>query len=235
MNDQTKIGRDNTVRFPGTLPPAVIQRIASEMVNRHSPHEIAEAITILIDLLDLLGGDPDAEDSEAHEAAGDEVDVAWVEWNTMRGSQKRGPNLIAGLEDDEEDDPAGQCDEDGINTEYRAAKQHSGAGCVISDPNFCSAGDDRGGTISFNLPGIYCQDAGPGDPDDAEHWQQTCNVPMPPVISADYNLFTDRRVDLGIANLQTSFRTNGNGVRSADSGNWLKPTSHYDRSPGSPV
>lgn len=34
--------------------------------------------------------------------------------------------------DVEEDDPAGQCDEDGINTSFARAR-HDGPGCLISD------------------------------------------------------------------------------------------------------
>lgn len=39
----------------------------------------------------------------------------------------------------EEDDPCGQCDEDGINTHFQAFQMHGlnfdGPGCSISDPN----------------------------------------------------------------------------------------------------
>ena len=47
-------------RIPG-MPPATAARLAAKILNRHSPHEIAEAIELLIDVLDILGGDPDAE------------------------------------------------------------------------------------------------------------------------------------------------------------------------------
>lgn len=36
--------------------------------------------------------------------------------------------------DDEEDDPSGQCDEDGVNTDLSAASD-GGPGCRISDPD----------------------------------------------------------------------------------------------------
>jgi len=81
-------------------PPLAAGRLASRLLLRHSPHEISEAIEVLVDLLDLLGGDPDAE----------------------------------------EDDPAGQCDEDGVNTALALACG-GGPGCLISDPDM--AVDDQ--------------------------------------------------------------------------------------------
>jgi hypothetical protein len=71
----------------------------------------------------------------------DEDAGAYVEWTTMRGSQKRGANLLAGHEDDEEDDapeeddPSGQCDKESINTQHdlmRYAPGSSGPGCPIA-------------------------------------------------------------------------------------------------------
>lgn len=143
------------------LPPAAAARIASSLLNRHSAGEIAAAIEILIDALDLLGGDPDAEDASDAEddfalsalaiafadpgpgcTISDQDAGAYVEWTTMRGSQKAGPNLMAGREDDEDDDPAeeddgaGLCDEDGINTGFdrvQYTRGASGPGCAISD------------------------------------------------------------------------------------------------------
>ena len=49
-------------------PPLAAGRLAARLLSRHSPHEIAEAIEVLVELLDLLGGDPDVE------ANGDELD-----------------------------------------------------------------------------------------------------------------------------------------------------------------
>lgn len=43
------------------FPPAAAARVCAELLNRHSPHEIACAIEILIDLRDIIEGDPDAE------------------------------------------------------------------------------------------------------------------------------------------------------------------------------
>lgn len=92
---------------PAAFPPAASARIAAKLLNRHSPHEIAEAITVLIDVLDLIGGDPDAEDDDPLEANGDERDMSWPN----RIDQARvGPCL--GTEDDEDDDPRER--EDGL-------------------------------------------------------------------------------------------------------------------------
>lgn len=124
--------------------------IMARLFNRHSEREISDAIEVMVDVLDLLHGNPDLEeggDDEPREAEGDSRDAAWVEWNAMRGSQKRGPNILAGQEDDEDDDPAeqdddsGQCDEDGVNTALDAVRftyGASGPGCILSD-------SDKGG------------------------------------------------------------------------------------------
>ena len=92
------------VTHSNAFPPAAAARIAGSLLNRHSPHEIAEAIEILLDVLDLMGGDPDVElNGDEEEPCGDETDAAWMEWHTMRGSAKRGANFAGRHEDDEED------------------------------------------------------------------------------------------------------------------------------------
>lgn len=86
----------------------------------------------LIERLDRSDGDPDLEDNNDREATdGDDRDIAWVEWHTMRRIQKRGPNFAQFNEDDEDDDPSGQYDEDYYTG---PAKAGEGAGCPISDP-----------------------------------------------------------------------------------------------------
>lgn len=145
--------------FAKGVPPAAVLRVLSQ----HSRDELAGFISIAIDLMDLADGDPDAEDAYDLEddftfsditrrhfmPAGpgcpisDQDAGAYVEWHTMRGSQKTGPNMLAGHEDDEEDDapeeddPSGQCDEDGINTSrdlLRFTPGAYGAGCPLADP-----------------------------------------------------------------------------------------------------
>ena len=101
---------------------------------------IETTVATLIALLDRSDPDPDAEDGGDDEPDGDGEDTAWIEWLAMRGNQKGGHNRTAGHEDDEEDDapedddPAGQCDEDGVNTEFAMARG-GGPGCIISDPD----------------------------------------------------------------------------------------------------
>lgn len=128
--------------------------------------DVGAAAQALIDLLDDLDGDADLEDATDVEddfhltdramgfakGRGPGCDVsdtgeqAWIEWTTMRGSQKRGPN-IAPIEDaeqddePEEDDPSGQHDEDGINTaRYSYGCQHDGPGCALSDTGIGDSG-----------------------------------------------------------------------------------------------
>ena len=117
-NDRIGVESARVIR-PNQFPPAAAAIVAQRLLIRHSAHEIAEAVEVLVDLLDLLGGDPEAEAAtwpqdelareepslpDDYELTGDERDCAWIEWTTMRGSQKRGANILAGHEDDEEDD-----------------------------------------------------------------------------------------------------------------------------------
>jgi hypothetical protein len=86
-------------------PPLAAGRLAQRLLNRHSPHEIAEAIEVLVDVLDLIGGDPDQEtDDPDLEPSGDEKDAAYVEWTTKPSNLRRQSELLLGHEDDEEDD-----------------------------------------------------------------------------------------------------------------------------------
>jgi hypothetical protein len=122
-------------------PPLAAGRLASRLLLRHSPHEIAEAIEVLVDILDLLGGDPDAETEDPDlEPAGDEKDAAWAEWHTLRSSQKRGPHILAGQNEDDElggDETDGNGAEDEEVAWFRTV--HSGPGCTVSDSD---TGDD---------------------------------------------------------------------------------------------
>lgn len=117
----------------------------ARILSAYDRKSLEAFLSIAIDLLDLIDGDPDLEDSNDREAhdGDDQGDIAWIEWHTMRGSQKRGPNILAGQEDDEDDDAAeqddheGQCDEDGVNTAFdyvRFTYGASGPGCMLSDP-----------------------------------------------------------------------------------------------------
>jgi len=64
-------------------PPMAAGRLAARLLNRHSPHEIADAITVLIDVLDLLGGDSDLEPN------GDELDGTGAEDDFCRQKAPR--------------------------------------------------------------------------------------------------------------------------------------------------
>ena len=47
--------------------------LALRLLNKYSPHEISEGIEFLIDLLDLMGGDPDLEEDDGDSCdAGDD-------------------------------------------------------------------------------------------------------------------------------------------------------------------
>lgn len=110
---------------------------------------IGLAVDALIARLDMADSDPDLEEGGDLEPDQESGDPSWPEWHT-RGSRKTATvghdyhepiNRIAGgaaHEDDEEDDPSGQCDEDGINTAFdnvRYQQGSSGPGCIISDPD----------------------------------------------------------------------------------------------------
>lgn len=129
------LGADSAhVIHPNRFPPAAAARVASRMLDRFNREELSNAIEVLVTMLDIWDGDPDEEtDDPDLEPTGDEKDAAWIEWNTMRGSQKRGSNILATQhEDDEDDDPAGQYDEDC----YTGTRPNwHGPGCVISDPD----------------------------------------------------------------------------------------------------
>lgn len=115
--------------------------------------EIGDQIDALIAFVDDLQGDVDLEDGGDDEPDTDAMgDQAWPEWHTLPAPQRRAGRTMGKAlpecwstpqEDDEEfdpaeeDDPSGQCDEDGINTDsdlIRYTTGSSGAGCPISDP-----------------------------------------------------------------------------------------------------
>lgn len=47
-----------------SFPPTRAHSLATALLERHSAQEIADAIEVLIDVLDALGGDPDLEDDD---------------------------------------------------------------------------------------------------------------------------------------------------------------------------
>lgn len=84
-------------RFPSIAPAPVVMRI----LGRFDRPTLEAFLSVAIDLLDTMDGDPDAEDA----------------------------------------DPAGQCDEDGVNTDFAVLRYTNGAGCEIGDPG----GDEHDG------------------------------------------------------------------------------------------
>ena len=146
MADADLTGGIRPVTYPSQIPNAAAARIAGKLLNRHSPHEIAEAVEVLIDVLDMLGGDPDAElGGDEQDASGDESDYSVAGWTPGRHG--------APCEDDEDDDPAEEDNEDcddrsegepmfGRRDCARLNRMYGdGPGCEISDPD--SAVDDR--------------------------------------------------------------------------------------------
>ncbi|WP_156445370.1 hypothetical protein [Blastomonas sp. CCH5-A3] len=89
---------------PNRFPPAAAALIAARMLNRHSASKIAQAIDVLLDVLDLIDGDPDLEPNGDDEPTGDERDCAYVEWTTLHHRHRVKANVTLGLEDDEQDD-----------------------------------------------------------------------------------------------------------------------------------
>lgn len=82
------------------LAPAAVALLAARLLNKHSAHEIADAIEILVDVLDLLGGDPDVE------ANGDEEDGTGAE-------DEEGGHTIYGAGPGCEISDPGGCEHDG--------------------------------------------------------------------------------------------------------------------------
>jgi hypothetical protein len=200
--------------------------------------ELGDTIEGLIAFLDDLGGDPDLEDSHDQEAdrsdwePDDDAqgDIAWTEWQS-RGRHKADRNGAEVLardrygnqlhEDDEDDDP-----DTGIEDDPRG---------FDPEEDMCLAGDDRVASGPAAGLGMGWGTDGPGDADDAEREQMLDDVPALAVYSLDHEPFTDQRRFLGISNLQSSFRTNGNPLRSADTGAELRTHHNDNLKPGGPV
>lgn len=164
------------------VPPAAVSRVLATFDR----DQLAGFIAVAIDLLDFAQGDPDIEeDDDPGQCDEDGVntnlaalqtgspgctisdggDIAYSEWDT-RGRRKLstgGFEPYAGHNEDdeeddapEEDDPSGQCDEDGINTSA-VQFQPSGPGCEISDPGGEDAyGEDAELTPDYGIDQTEC-------------------------------------------------------------------------------
>lgn len=134
-------------QHPRAVPhmPAV-----ARILSRFDRRQLEGFIAVAIDLADALDApnDPDEPNFASHSDGlpGDANDIepdddrepgAYAEWSNLSTSRRRASSCIVdtcGHEDDEEDDPQGQCDEDGINTSHGGLKCYAGPGCAISDP-----------------------------------------------------------------------------------------------------
>jgi hypothetical protein len=157
------MGAQNPLTFtlsPGMAPAAPLMR----MLGQFDRPKLEAFIEIGISLLDLIDPDPEAEEIGLEDAFishdprfADQVEDneagAWIEWMTMRGSQKPGPNILAGHEDDEDDDPA----ED-------------------DDSDRCGAGDDWMAGGNLNCGQLLRPDLAISDDD--EHSHQLAETPI---------------------------------------------------------
>lgn len=119
--------------------PLRVRRLLSAL----SPDEIADAIEVLINVLDARDLDPDAELSgDEEDSDGDELgDQSWAEWHTLRRQQQRASHGLSSYhEDEEDDDPAEEDDHSGDVAHedelygYRQTWRMQGPGCPIADP-----------------------------------------------------------------------------------------------------
>lgn len=120
--------------FPTTPPMPAVARVLA----RYDRPRLAAFIAVAIDLLDLLGPDPEAEDNGDGEEDGTGEDIAYIEWVTKPANMRRngqGEILPSYHEDDEED-----------------------------DPDTCAAADDIGSGASL----LHGSDGKPGDRGDGE-------------------------------------------------------------------
>jgi hypothetical protein len=204
------------------------------ILNRFNRDELGNAIEVLVALLDIWDGDPDDQDTSDAEDdfaltglanayaqrngpgcfISDIGETAYVEWDKLSPSLK-GVRNITGRdnEDDEEDNE--DCGLDEGEPDYVRVRDHDGgAGCPIADPGGCEH-DGR-------------------EPDvDAESEQMPGDVPTLPVVSAEYNIFNDKRTAHGLSNLMSSFVGE---ARSADTGTLHKGLApDLTSQPGVPV
>lgn len=147
---ETQLPADSARVIPYPYAIAPMPAVA-RILSRYDRPRLAAFITVAIDLLDAIDGDPDLEpggDDEPREAEGDAGDTAWIEWTAMHGRKKRGPNIASQSEDDE---PTGdELDGNGCEDDFmtHAAK---GPGCPIADPGE-PGGDDESGMMAVHWP-----------------------------------------------------------------------------------
>lgn len=108
------------------IPPAAVSRVLATFDR----DQLASFIAVAIDLLDLADGDTDLEETDTE----DGFALSWIArgYDTGAGCPIADAGGAAEREDDEEDDPSGQCTEDEISAGDRRFGTR-GPGCVISD------------------------------------------------------------------------------------------------------
>lgn len=134
------------------IPLAEFTMIADAVASLHQA--VANLSAMLVDRIDAAEPDPDLEDNGDSEPSGDERDISAPEWHTRHHRHRKagyemaatGGGLFGMSEDDEEDDPAGQCDEDGVNTTLHVLHDRR-TGCIISDDDY----EDGGFIPSFGI------------------------------------------------------------------------------------
>lgn len=149
--------------------------------------ELEDTIDGLMAFLDDLSGDPDLEEGGDLEPDDDgKGDQSWPEHH---GKQ---PDVLRtyGREDDEEDDPSGQCTEDEISCGIPGFGRR-GAGCTISDPDYCPL--ERGEKTSLETFYQGCGSAQHEDDDD-EPRRSPAQWPLPTLVANDFNLRPGVRV-----------------------------------------
>jgi len=152
MADAINTGGIRPVTLPNQFPP---MPAVARILSRFDRAQLHGFIAVALDLADAMDGDPDLEEDDYGEPAGDELDHSWPEWHTRdkRKTTSAGYEMapvggVGGVpsyqptEDDEDDDPqeedddSGQCTEDEISAGDRRFGTR-GPGCVISDEGGC--------------------------------------------------------------------------------------------------
>lgn len=142
----------STHLFPAPMPAV------ARILSRYDRQKLEGFIAVAIDLLDVIGGDADAEEDDPAESAGDEQDTAYTEWHD-RGRHKLAAGNHEGRfghEDDEEDDPDTSVEDDRLGFD--------------PETDFCLAGDDRivAGPVTRG-PGFHDGDIGCDDDAEPKH------------------------------------------------------------------
>lgn len=128
MNGTYIAPRGAVVALNNLPPMPAVQRILLRYA-RNDRESLEALLSVAIDLLDLMDGDPDLEDGadrEAHDGD-DQGDISWSEWHQRgwRDLLKAGPEVattcsIGDYEDDEDDDAGEDDDLAGGNVEDEA-------------------------------------------------------------------------------------------------------------------